>query len=91
MQDSFGMSHAIDSSDLNLIGLWFREKAAVFMTADTRMHPYHLYIYPSGPNQETEREMIRLAHSGKLPMQLQTKNDWLDFAGGILAMTDVME
>ena len=41
-------SHMIDSTDLELIGRWFAEKAPLFMSANTRVnHPARLHIWPS--------------------------------------------
>lgn len=44
--------HMIDSADPELIGRWFAEKALMLMSADCRMMPYRISIWPQTPREQ---------------------------------------
>ena len=52
--DDMAYMHAIDSSDLDLIGRWFAEKTKLLISANAAYnYPVRLHIWPTTP-QETE-------------------------------------
>lgn len=61
IRDCLGQSYNCDSRDPCIIGAWFAEHAQLLMSADTRMMPYPLYIWPSD-----KREHDILSGPGRL-------------------------
>jgi hypothetical protein len=51
IQDCNGLMYRCDSTDPRIIGDWFAEHANLLMSADTRMMPYPLTIYPQTPRE----------------------------------------
>lgn len=47
LQDCNGYSYRCDSRDPRIIGSWFAEHAEMLMTADSRMLPHRINIWPS--------------------------------------------
>jgi hypothetical protein len=71
----------IDSKSLPLIGEWFSEKAALLMSANTRVnHPMRIDIWPS-----THDEVQLVGHAAR-SMKF-TQDDILAFAGHLLAVS----
>lgn len=60
IHDCMGYCHAIDSTDLELIGRWFAEKSKIIMSANTQVnHPAPLHIWPS---DKAESDLIPVWH-----------------------------
>lgn len=52
LADANMYAHVIDSADAETIGRWFAEKAELLMSADVRMMPYRLTIWPQTPREQ---------------------------------------
>lgn len=78
MVDENMYRHSIDSMSLPLIGLWFAEKAALFMSANTRVnHPARIDIWPSTHDE------VQLVGNAQRSMRFN-QDDILAFAGHLL-------
>jgi hypothetical protein len=84
LDDAFCMRHAIDSSNPELIGKWFHEKAALLMTADSRMQVMRIAIWPS---TEADYALLKDAH---IPKTMHTADEMLEFVGGLLRISELM-
>jgi len=81
------MMHSIDSSDYELIGRWFAEKAKILASADTRInHPIEMDIWPSGPSSEADLEVMR---QGRLP--IRSTDGLLELVQGLLRLSEVWQ
>ena len=61
IRDCNGQLFRCDSSDPLIIGAWFAEHAQMLMSADVRLMPYPLTIYP-----QTHREAEILSGPGRV-------------------------
>jgi hypothetical protein len=87
MNDSMGFRHVIDSSDYELIGRWFTEKAALFMSADCRFnHPFQVDIWPSGPSSDADMEVMRQANR-----PVRSADGLLELVKGLLHLSVVWQ
>ena len=61
IRDCNGQEHRCDSSDPKIIGAWFAEHAELFMSANSAIMPYPMYIWP-----QTKRELEILSGPARL-------------------------